>query len=105
MPGNELFIQHKKNPILTTRDMHVDLTGVFNPGVAQVDGKVMLLRGEDREGLSHLVPAYSSDGGPALWPAELRSPVLPASWPTLSVARQLRWPRSRVLTADLPCSA
>ena len=25
MPGNELFVRHKKNPILTARDMHVDL--------------------------------------------------------------------------------
>jgi len=63
MPSNDLFVRHKKNPILTTGDMPVDLTGVFNPGVAEVDGKVMLLlQVEDREGFSHLVPAYSSDG-------------------------------------------
>jgi len=76
--------------------------------VAQVDGKLLLLllRVEDREGLSHLVPAYSSDG---VTDWQIAPPavagVSPASWRTLSAARQLRRPLSRVLAADLACSA
>jgi len=63
MASPELFVRHESNPLLDVHNMPFETSGVYNPGVAEVDGKVMLLlRVEDRQGLSHLVPAFSGDG-------------------------------------------
>jgi len=51
------------NPILTADDWPHTVNAVFNPGVAEFDGEtVLLVRVEDRTGLSHLAVARSADG-------------------------------------------
>lgn len=59
----ELFERHSSNPILTCRDLPYPANSVFNPAAAIVDGEtLLLLRVEDRRGLSHLTAARSKDG-------------------------------------------
>ena len=59
----ELFQRYPNNPILTSHDWPYPANSVFNAGVARVDGKVLLLvRVEDRRGISHLTVARSVDG-------------------------------------------
>jgi predicted GH43/DUF377 family glycosyl hydrolase len=61
--SRELFIRHPGNPILTCDDLAYPANSVFNPAATLVDGKtVLLLRVEDRRGLSHLTVARSDDG-------------------------------------------
>ena len=63
MPMSELFTRHAANPVLTAADWPYEVNTVFNPGVARVDGKTLLLvRVEDRAGVSHLAVATSADG-------------------------------------------
>jgi predicted GH43/DUF377 family glycosyl hydrolase len=59
----ELFRRHEKNPILTAHDLPVPSLGVYNPGVAEVNGEVvLLLRVENTDGRSSLHVARSPDG-------------------------------------------
>jgi predicted GH43/DUF377 family glycosyl hydrolase len=59
----DLFVRHPNNPILTSRDLPYPANTVFNPGATRVDGDtLLLLRVEDRRGLSHLTAARSTDG-------------------------------------------
>lgn len=59
----ELFQRHPNNPIITVNDLPYPANVVFNPGVAEVDNEVvLLLRVEDRCGMSHLTVARSADG-------------------------------------------
>ncbi|MBW1737168.1 MAG: glycosidase [Deltaproteobacteria bacterium] len=59
----ELFTRHSANPIIQARDLPYQANAVFNAGVTQVDGDtLLLLRVEDRRGLSHLTAARSRDG-------------------------------------------
>ncbi len=59
----ELFIREKSNPIITSENMPYDVNTVFNPGVAEYDGQiVLLLRVEDLQGQSHLTVARSKNG-------------------------------------------
>ncbi len=59
----ELFQRHPGNPILTVADLPYQANTVFNAGAARVgDETVLLLRVEDRSGLSHLTVARSADG-------------------------------------------
>ncbi|MHB8194420.1 MAG: glycoside hydrolase family 130 protein [Bellilinea sp.] len=59
----ELFQREKSNPILTAKDWPYPANTVFNPGVTNFHGKVLLLaRVEDRRGFSHLTKAISADG-------------------------------------------
>ncbi|MFH2203360.1 MAG: glycosidase [Elusimicrobiota bacterium] len=59
----ELFKRHAKNPILTAKKWPYLANAVFNPAAA-MDGKdtVLLVRVEDRSGISHLTAARSSNG-------------------------------------------
>lgn len=60
---SDLFQRHPDNPILTTRDLPYLANSVFNAGATQIDGETLLLmRVEDRRGLSHLTAARSADG-------------------------------------------
>ena len=60
---SELFTRHHANPILTSADWPYEVNTVFNPGVANVDDETLLLvRVEDRAGVSHLAVATSADG-------------------------------------------
>jgi len=59
----EVFIRHPQNPLITRADLPYEANSVFNGGAALVDGvTLLLLRVEDRRGISHLTVARSSDG-------------------------------------------
>jgi beta-1,4-mannooligosaccharide/beta-1,4-mannosyl-N-acetylglucosamine phosphorylase len=63
MVTRDVFLRWKGNPIFTTDRLPFKSNGVFNPGVALVDGEVvLLLRIEDQEGTSHLRVARSANG-------------------------------------------
>jgi predicted GH43/DUF377 family glycosyl hydrolase len=58
-----LFYRHGGNPILTARDWPYAVNTVFNAGACQSgEETVLLVRVEDRRGLSHLTVARSNDG-------------------------------------------
>lgn len=58
------FERYESNPLLTVRYLPVPALGVYNPGVAEVDGEVvLLLRVEGTDGRSRLHVARSPDGG------------------------------------------
>ncbi len=59
----EVFTRYEGNPILVADDWPYKVTAVFNPGVVSFDGETLLLvRVEERTGLSHLCVACSADG-------------------------------------------
>lgn len=59
----ELFKRYAKNPIIRPENMPYPVNSVFNPGATTYEGKtVLLLRVEDRRGISHFALAASSDG-------------------------------------------
>jgi beta-1,4-mannooligosaccharide/beta-1,4-mannosyl-N-acetylglucosamine phosphorylase len=61
--GDGLFERHPGNPIITADDLPYPANAVFNPGVARVgDETLLLVRVEDRRGISHLHVARSLDG-------------------------------------------
>jgi beta-1,2-mannobiose phosphorylase / 1,2-beta-oligomannan phosphorylase len=63
MASKELFERHPANPILTPADWPTAVNAVFNPAAAVIDGQtVLLVRVEDRRGISHLWVARSPDG-------------------------------------------
>jgi len=58
-----LFTRYPGNPILTGKDIPYPVNTVFNAGAVKVgDETVLLMRVEDRRGLSHLTVARSTDG-------------------------------------------
>ena len=60
---DELFHRHSHNPILTPEEWPYPANSVFNAGAARVgDETVLLVRVEDRRGISHLTVARSRDG-------------------------------------------
>ena len=61
---HELFRRHPTNPILSAEDWPYPANSVFNPGAVQLpSGETLLLvRVEDRRGVSHLTAARSADG-------------------------------------------
>jgi len=72
-----LFTRHKGNPIITAGQLPYAANAVFNPGAAVVDGEtILLVRVEDRRGISHLQVARSADGmtGWTFDPGPLMSP-------------------------------
>lgn len=59
----ELFARHPGNPILTSTDLPYAANSVFNPAATLIDGEtLLLLRVEDRRGISHLTTARSKNG-------------------------------------------
>jgi predicted GH43/DUF377 family glycosyl hydrolase len=61
--GADLFERFDGNPILTPDDWPYPVNSVFNAGATRVDGQTLLLvRVEDRTGMSHLCAARSDDG-------------------------------------------
>ncbi len=59
----ELFIRHPGNPIITAKDLPYPANTVFNAGVTKFgDETLLLMRVEDRRGMSHLTAARSKDG-------------------------------------------
>lgn len=62
-PLKELFRRHPKNPIIRAVDIPYGANAVFNAGAAQAGGEtVLMMRVEDRRGISHLTAARSRDG-------------------------------------------
>ncbi len=79
----ELFHRHRNNPIIIAKDLPYPANTVFNAGAALVDGEtLLLLRVEDRRGISHLTAARSHDGfenwridaGPTILPSPSTHP-------------------------------
>jgi predicted GH43/DUF377 family glycosyl hydrolase len=63
MSKRELFSRHSANPILTPERWPYPANTVFNAAAALHDGETALLvRVEDRRGISHLTVARSKDG-------------------------------------------
>jgi predicted GH43/DUF377 family glycosyl hydrolase len=61
--ARELFTRFPGNPILTAKDIPYSANSVFNAGACKVgDDSLLLMRVEDRRGLSHLTVARSRDG-------------------------------------------
>ncbi|MFQ5810462.1 MAG: glycosidase, partial [Armatimonadota bacterium] len=62
-PHTELLTRHPANPIITAADLPYPANSVFNPAATIRDGETtLLMRVEDRRGLSHLTVARSPDG-------------------------------------------
>ena len=58
----ELFSRFDGNPILTAADCPHTVNAVFNPAAVRFEGETLLLvRVEDRRGISHLCVARSAD--------------------------------------------
>ena len=63
MARERLLRRYEGNPILTAEDWPQTINAVFNPGVADFEGETLLLvRVEERSGLSHLCVVRSADG-------------------------------------------
>jgi predicted GH43/DUF377 family glycosyl hydrolase len=61
--SSELFQRYPGNPILRASQWPYTVNAVFNPGVTRVgDETILLVRVEDRTGISHLCVARSRDG-------------------------------------------
>ncbi|MFI5291229.1 MAG: glycosidase [Candidatus Limnocylindrales bacterium] len=59
----DLFTRSPANPIITTAALPYPANSVFNAAAANLDGEtILLLRVEDRRGISHLTVARSRDG-------------------------------------------
>ena len=73
-----MFTRSELNPILTADDLPFEANVVFNPGAARLrDGRVgLLVRVEDRSGLSALHLAASTDGV-SNWTVEKRPLLAP----------------------------
>jgi predicted GH43/DUF377 family glycosyl hydrolase len=79
----ELFTRYPGNPIIRATDLPYKANSVFNAGATLIDGETLLLmRVEDRRGISHLTVARSLDGitnwridsGPTLSPSPQTHP-------------------------------
>lgn len=79
----ELFTRYPGNPIIRATDLPYKANSVFNAGATSIDGETLLLmRVEDRRGISHLTVARSLDGitnwridpGPTLSPSPQTHP-------------------------------
>jgi len=59
----ELFKRNPQNPIIQAKDIPYRANSVFNAGATRIENKTLLLmRIEDRRGISHLAVATSQDG-------------------------------------------
>jgi len=59
----KVFTRYKDKPLITPEHLPLEVDAVFNPGVAEIDGEVvLLLRIEDRQGLSQIRVARSKNG-------------------------------------------
>ena len=60
----DLFRRHPGNPLLSAADWPYAAHAVFNPGATKLSSgeTLLLVRVEDRRGISHLTAARSDDG-------------------------------------------
>lgn len=73
----ELFRRHPANPIVQTRDLPYPANAVFNAGATRFgEETLLLLRVEDRRGMSHLTVARSRNGVDG-WAIDPRPTLLP----------------------------
>ena len=73
----ELFTRYDANPILEASGWPGEVNSVFNPAAVEVDGEtILLVRVEDRTGISHLGVARSADGLTG-WTIEPERALLP----------------------------
>ncbi|MBW1741046.1 MAG: glycosidase [Deltaproteobacteria bacterium] len=74
----ELFWRHADNPIITAKDIPYPANAVFNAGATRVgDETLLLMRVEDRRGISHLTVARSKDGI-GNWRIDSRPTIMPS---------------------------
>lgn len=63
MTRQQLFRRYEGNPVLKPGDWSHTMNAVFNAGAVNIDGETLLLvRVEERSGISHLSVARSADG-------------------------------------------
>ena len=75
--NRDLFVRSKANPIIKPADLPLNVNRVLNPGVALVDEQVvLLLRIENRRGISGLYVARSANGVDS-WRIEREAPLEP----------------------------
>lgn len=61
--ADTVFVRRGERPLLTPADMPIDANAVLNPGVVEVDGEMLLLlRVEDKRGVSEIRVARSANG-------------------------------------------
>ncbi len=73
----EMFRRYSGNPILTAHDIPIMTNAVFNPGAVQIgDTTLLLVRIEDRTGLSRFAVATSPDGLTG-WKIDLDAGLIP----------------------------
>ncbi len=74
----ELFRRYQNNPIITARDVPYPANTVFNAGATvALEETLLLLRVEDRRGLSHLTAARSRNGFDG-WRIDAEPTLLPS---------------------------
>lgn len=77
-PSIELFRRHPANPIISVKDFSYPANSVFNAGATKAGDKTLLLmRVEDRRGISHLTVARSKDGI-SEWGIDPRPTIMPS---------------------------
>jgi len=75
----ELFTRYSDNPIIEAKDIPYQANSVFNAGATRLgNDTLLLLRVEDRRGISHLTVARSSDGITD-WQIDSEPTLLPSS--------------------------
>lgn len=63
MPSKDLFVRNANNPIITTDDIPYSANAVFNAGCTRFNNETfLLLRVEDKRGISHFTIARSKNG-------------------------------------------
>lgn len=63
MEKKELFTRYSRNPLLNVKDLPYKANSLFNTGATKFnDTTLLLMRVEDRRGISHLTKAVSGDG-------------------------------------------
>ena len=73
----EIFQRYENNPIITVKDLPYPANTVFNAGATRINGEtVLLMRVEDRRGISHLTVARSRDGI-TQWQIDPRPTLIP----------------------------
>ena len=72
-----IFQRYENNPIITVKDLPYPANTVFNAGATRINGEtVLLMRVEDRRGISHLTVARSRDGI-TQWQIDPRPTLIP----------------------------
>jgi predicted GH43/DUF377 family glycosyl hydrolase len=59
----DIFVRHRMNPLFTPQNIPLRANAVLNPGAVEVNGEILLLlRIENRQGISHIRVARSANG-------------------------------------------